>query len=70
MKDRRLSIELKNKESFSSNLYAQLENIQGISKKELLNLDLFIQNELKLKNTRIQIQSDLDKIGDLSGNNS
>ena len=59
-----LSLELFLKQDFSTTLIKRLDQLENISKPELNNIGLFIQNELDVKSTRAQL---LDKMGDLSG---
>lgn len=58
-----LALELKNKQDFSGELLTQIKEIESISKTDFLGLEMFIQNELDLKNTRIKLQSNAEIIG-------
>ncbi|PCI94698.1 MAG: hypothetical protein COB15_13670 [Flavobacteriales bacterium] len=59
-----LSHELLVKQDFSATLIKQLAKLDNVSKPQIKNIELFIQNELDVKATRAKIQS---KMGELSG---
>mgnify|MGYP001487789005 CR=1 FL=1 len=59
-----LSLELMVKEGFSSKLVKELGQLVSITKPEIKNIELFIQNELDVKSPRVQIQ---EQMGALSG---
>jgi len=60
-----LSHELLAKQDFSTKLIQQLEEFDSISKQELRNIELYIQNELDIKSTRAHLQN---QMGELSSN--
>ncbi len=60
-----LSHELLVKQDFATSLIKQLDQLENISKPELKSIEFFIQNELDVKSTRVQL---LQQMGDLSNN--
>jgi len=60
-----LSLELTTKQDFSKVVLNKLKDIENISKADLKNMEMFIQNEVDIKSTRAQLQ---DQMGDLSTN--
>lgn len=58
-----LSLELITKQSFSSVILERLRKLGTISKSDLVNIETFIENELRLKSTLAETQ---DKMGNLS----
>lgn len=59
-----LSLELLVKQDFSMNLIEQLDQVEGISRADKTNIQLYIQNELDVKSARAQFE---DQMGELSG---
>ena len=60
-----LSLELNLKQDFSKILVNRLEEFDNVTSSDIKGLELFIQNELEIKSTRVQLQNEM---GDLSGN--
>ena len=60
-----LSLELQIKRNFSTNLIKQLDQLENITKPEVKNIELYIQNELDIKSTRALLQN---QMGGLSSN--
>ena len=58
-----LSLELLAKQEFSKTIMNKFKEIESVSKADLRSMEMFIQNELDLKNTRAELQS---QMGDLS----
>lgn len=62
---RELSLELITKQEFSKIILEKLNDLGTLSKSDLVSINMFIENELKLKSSRAQIQN---QMGDMSGN--
>ena len=60
-----LSHELIAKQDFSAKLIAQLAGFDSLSKNDLRAIELYIQNELDIKSTRVHLQK---QMGEVSGN--
>ena len=59
-----LSLELIAKQNFSERVIEELSEIEGVSKTEMIAMELFIQNELEIKSTRAELEGEM---GSLSG---
>jgi DNA-binding CsgD family transcriptional regulator len=62
---RELSLELITKKEFSETILKKLRQFKQVSKSDLMNLEMFIQNELGIKSTRAELQN---QMGELSLN--
>ncbi len=60
-----LSLELITKKDFSETVLKKLREFEQVSKSDLLNMEMFIQNELDIKSPRAALQ---DQMGELSSN--
>jgi len=58
-----LALELSLKKDFSKSLVDKLNDIESVSKTDVKNIELYIQNELDIKSTRADLQN---QMGDLS----
>lgn len=58
-----LSLELSVKKDFSKSLVDKLKDFENVSKSDVKNIEIFIQNELDIKSTRADLQN---QMGDLS----
>ena len=54
-----LSLELIIKQEFSTVILKKLRELDNISKSDLLNIEILINNELKLKSTSAKIQNQM-----------
>ena len=57
-------MELIAKQNFSERVIEELSEIEGVSKTEMIAMELFIQNELEIKSTRAELEGEM---GSLSG---
>lgn len=63
-KTRTLVVELESKQNAVVKILDKLKEISDISNQDLKGLEIFIQNELELKSTRIEIEDYINNIGD------
>ncbi len=60
-----LSLELISKKDFSEKILKKLAELEQVSKSDLMNMEMFIQNELEIKSTQAELQN---QMGGLSNN--